>query len=206
MYVLLNLTAYKLSKWFFNFVFAATAATLVSGSLAERCNFIAYIVYSVMITGFIYPVIAHWAWHRDGWLHVAGFHDFAGSGVVHLCGATCALVGCILVGPRIGRFDPVTRVPVRMPGHSVPLSALGGFILIFGFFACNGAKQGSISNPEDGVIVVQAIVNTALGTSAAGLSTLVFSKSGWLASPGTIGGKYSLLDTINGSLTGTFVQ
>ena len=67
-------------------MFAATAATLVSGSLAERCNFVAYIVYSVMITGFIYPVIAHWAWHPIGWLRVRGFHDFAGSGVVHLCG------------------------------------------------------------------------------------------------------------------------
>jgi Amt family ammonium transporter len=77
---------YKLSKWFFNFVFAATAATLVSGSLAERCSFVAYIVYSVMITGFIYPVIAHWAWHPIGWLRMHNFHDFAGSAIVHLCG------------------------------------------------------------------------------------------------------------------------
>ena len=67
-------------------MFAATAATLVSGSLAERCNFVAYLVYSVMITGFIYPIIAHWAWHPEGWLYIQGFHDFAGSGVVHLTG------------------------------------------------------------------------------------------------------------------------
>lgn len=84
--IVFPIKAYKLSKWFFNFVFAATAATLVSGSLAERCNFVAYIVYSVMITGFIYPVIAHWAWNKDGWLKETPFHDFAGSGVVHLCG------------------------------------------------------------------------------------------------------------------------
>ncbi len=109
-----------------------------------------------------------------------------------------------MVGPRIGRFASDTGAPIAMPGHSVPLSALGGFILIFGFFACNGAKQGSISNPEDGIIIVLAIVNTALGTSAAGISTLVFSKSGILASPGSPGGKYSLLDTINGSLTGKY--
>ena len=79
-------SAYKLSKWFFQFVFAATAATLVSGSLAERCNFIAYLVYSIMITGFIYPIIAHWTWHKEGWLRINGFHDFAGSAVVHLTG------------------------------------------------------------------------------------------------------------------------
>ena len=129
-----------MSKWFFQFVFAATAATLVSGSLAERCNFTAYIVYSIMITGFIYPIIAHWAWHKDGWLMQKGFHDFAGSAVVHLTGAVCALVGCVLMGPRHGRFDKDTGKPVSMPGHSVPLSALGGLILVFGFFACNGTK------------------------------------------------------------------
>ena len=95
------LTDYKFSKWFFQFVFAATAATLVSGSLAERCNFYAYLLYSVMITGFIYPVIAHWAWHPEGWLNINGFHDFAGSAVVHLTGgnnlkkhAKCVNMGC----------------------------------------------------------------------------------------------------------------
>ena len=84
--ILIFFSAYKLSKWFFQFVFAATAATLVSGSLAERCSFTAYIVYSIMITGFIYPIIAHWAWHPEGWLSIMGFHDFAGSAVVHLTG------------------------------------------------------------------------------------------------------------------------
>ncbi len=89
-----------------------------------------------------------------------------------------------------------------MPGHSVPLAALGGFILIFGFFACNGAKQGSISHPEDGILVILAIVNTALGTSAAGVATLVFNKTGIV--PDT-GGYYSFLTTMNGSLTGILI-
>ena len=86
LFLFFSFSADKLSKWFFQFVFAATAATLVSGSLAERCNFVAYLVYSVMITGFIYPIIAHWAWHPEGWLYIWGYHDFAGSGVVHLTG------------------------------------------------------------------------------------------------------------------------
>merc|ERR1719158_1996167 len=103
-----------------------------------------------MITGFIYPVIAHWAWHKEGWLRINGFHDFAGSAVVHLTGAVCALVGCVLMGPRHGRFDKTDGQPIAMPGHSVPLSALGGLILVFGFFACNGTKQGSISHDGDG--------------------------------------------------------
>ena len=122
--------------------------------------------------------------------------------MVHLTGAVCALVGCVLMGPRHGRFDKSGR-PVPMPGHSVPLSALGGLILVFGFFACNGTKQGSISNEGDGLAIAQAIVNTALGTSAAGLSTLIFNKTGIV--PGT-GGGYSFLVTMNGSLTGQDTQ
>ena len=109
------------------------------------------------------------------------------------------------MGPRIGRFDSGGR-PVSMPGHSVPLAALGAFILVFGFLASNGAKQGSISNPGDGARVTSAMVNTALGTSAAGISTLVFSKMFSCLRPrdggGAAEGKYSFLTTMNGSLAG----
>ena len=109
------------------------------------------------------------------------------------------------MGPRIGRFDSGGR-PVSMPGHSVPLAALGAFILVFGFLASNGAKQGSISNPGDGARVTSAMVNTALGTSAAGISTLVFSKMFSCLRPRDGGaaaeGKYSFLTTMNGSLAG----
>ena len=114
---------YLLSKFFFQFTFAATASTLVSGALAERCNFVAYLVYCSLITGVIYPVLAHWCWHKHGWLHKLGqnqrqgivvlmccdddyspgYIDYAGSGVVHLCGAVCAFMGAWLMGPRAGR-------------------------------------------------------------------------------------------------------
>ena len=109
------------------------------------------------------------------------------------------------MGPRIGRFDSGGK-PVSMPGHSVPLAALGAFILVFGFLASNGAKQGSISNPGDGARVTSAMVNTALGTSAAGISTLVFSKVFSLmksnGGDAAAHGKYSFLTTMNGSLAG----
>ena len=115
------------------------------------------------------------------------------------------------MGPRIGRFDSGGK-PVSMPGHSVPLAALGAFILVFGFLASNGAKQGSISNPGDGARVTSAMVNTALGTSAAGISTLVFSKVFSLmrsndgAAATAAQGKYSFLTTMNGSLAGKHKQ
>ena len=88
----------------------------------------------------VYPVVTHWAWAGDGWLAQIGYDDFAGSGVVHLLGATCALVACAFIGPRKGRFTNQGD-PIDMPGHSVPLAALGGFILLFGFLAFNGGSQ-----------------------------------------------------------------
>ena len=88
----------------------------------------------------MYPIVTHWAWDPTGWLAVLGYDDFAGSGVVHLLGATCALVACAFIGPRKRRFTNAGK-PIDMPGHSVPLAALGGFILLFGFLAFNGGSQ-----------------------------------------------------------------
>ena len=90
--------------------------------------------------GFVYPVVTHWTWHEEGWLSQLGYSDFAGSGIVHLLGGVCALVGCVLIGPRRGRFTK-SGEPIDMAGHSVPFAALGGFILLFGFLAFNGGSQ-----------------------------------------------------------------
>merc|ERR1711936_329124 len=180
-------------KWFFQFVFAATAATIVSGAIAERCQFFAYFAYSIILTGWVYPPVSHWAWDGSGWLAQLGFYkDFAGSGVVHLLGATCAIVGCYFIGPRRGRFS-TTGKPIDMPGHSVPLAGLGGFILIFGFLAFNGGSQTQISAAGDGSVVALAIVNTILGAATGGMTVLFVNKFA-LKQP------WSFLMTLNGAL------
>jgi len=201
------------SNWFFQFVFAATAATIVSGAIAERCQFAAYFLYSLVITGWVYPVVSHWAWSGDGWLSLVGcsaeqladnscpgyYRDFAGSGVVHLLGAGCSLAATYFMGPRRGRFNKRGEV-LEMPGHSVPLAGLGGFILIFGFLAFNGGSQSAY---DDGSVVALAIVNTILGASAGGLSTLLLTKFVWHR----VGdGRWSFLMTINGALAGMVSQ
>ncbi|XP_033123907.1 putative ammonium transporter 1 [Anneissia japonica] len=191
----------EVDDWFFQFVFAATAATIVSGSMAERTEFVAYLVYSVFLTGFIYPIVTHWAWSSDGWLrempnhkHIS-FIDFAGSSVVHILGGTVALLGAIMLGPRIGRFDADGN-PVTIRGHTVPLAALGGFILFLGFLGFNGGSLGSISNPGDGVIVAESIVNTVLSGGVSALCALFINLVYYK------GSLWSLLTAINGGLTG----
>ena len=137
-------------------VFAATASTIVNGAIAERVHMNAYLCYSLFITGFVYPVITHWTWSGTGWLANppassglppdAAFMDFAGSGIVHCTGGIAALVACVLMGPRLGRFQEVDgRVKSHeIPGHSVPFTVLGGFILMLGFFAFNGGSELAI--------------------------------------------------------------
>ncbi|XP_013415373.1 putative ammonium transporter 1 [Lingula anatina] len=197
----------KLSHWFFHFVFAATAATIVSGAMAERCEFIAYFFYSSMITGFVYPIVTHWAWSEKGWLAVGfggvGYQDFAGSGVVHLLGGTAALVGAAFLGARIGRFDD-DGTPKPISGHNVPLAALGGFILMFGFFAFNGGSQASVSKSGDGLAISHAMMNTIISASFAAFTALLAKKFGpavyYCDRHST--DDWKLLSTINGALTG----
>lgn len=138
------------AHFFFNYTFAATAASIVSGAVAERCGMWAYFLYSAVLSGFVYPVVAHWVWAQPGWmcawntyegksdpLNDVGVVDFAGSGVVHLTGAVAALCGAFWLGPRRGRFDETTGEPLEMPSHSATMQVLGTFFLWIGWYGFN---------------------------------------------------------------------
>src|SRR5690606_28822639 len=145
-------------------MFAATAATIASGAMAERTRFPAYLFGSVIITALIYPIFGSWAWGSyfsgTGWLAELGFVDFAGSTVVHSTGGWCALAGVIALGPRLGRFDPECR-PRLIAGHNLNFVALGGFILWFGWFGFNG---GSTLRADANIGLI--VLNTQLAASA----------------------------------------
>lgn len=131
------------SSFVFNLVFCATAATIVSGSMAERTKFVSYCIYSGVISLFVYPIEAGWIWNSQGWLAKLGFHDFAGSAAIHSVGGVTALIGAIMVGPRLGKYvkDKVGKIKKvnAIQGHSITLGALGCFILWFGWYGFNGA-------------------------------------------------------------------
>ncbi|MHC4141958.1 MAG: ammonium transporter, partial [Planctomycetota bacterium] len=141
--------------WLFQAVFAGTAATIVSGAMAERMRFTAYLMYSFLLTAFIYPVVAHWVW-GGGWLAAIDFHDFAGSTVVHGVGGTAALVGAWMLGPRIGRFNK-DGSPNVIAGHNLPLVMIGVFILWFGWYGFNAGSTLGMAEPE---VVGRVAMNT----------------------------------------------
>jgi len=163
--------------WFFQMVFAATAATIVSGAMAERTKFSTYCIYSVVISALIYPIYGHWIW-GGGWLNAADFMvalgggygalDFAGSGVVHALGGFVALAGAMIVGPRLGKYRK-DGTPVAIPGHSLTLAMLGVFILWFGWFGFNPGSTLAATELRISVIAV----NTCLA-AAAGAVTIMF--------------------------------
>jgi Amt family ammonium transporter len=161
-------TAYESFDWsnfVFNLVFCATTATIVSGAMAERTKFLSYCIYSAVISALIYPIEAHWIW-GGGWLSRMGFHDFAGSCAIHMVGGICALIGAKLLGPRIGKFvkdkdGKVTKVNA-FPGHSIPLGALGVFILWLGWYGFNGAAATSVE--QLGSIFLTTTVAPAVAT------------------------------------------
>ena len=153
------------SNFVFNLVFCATAATIVSGAMAERTKFISYCIYSGVISALIYPVEAHWIW-GNGWLSQWGFHDFAGSCAIHMVGGISALIGAKILGPRIGKFDKDKNGKVKkvhaIPGHSLTLGALGCFILWFGWYGFNGAAAKTVDGL--GSIFVTTTIAPAIAT------------------------------------------
>jgi len=153
------------SNFVFNLVFCATTATIVSGAMAERTKFLSYCIYSAVISAVIYPIEAHWIW-GGGWLSQIGFHDFAGSVAIHMVGGTSALIGAALLGPRIGKFvkDKTGKISKvnAFPGHSIPLGALGVFILWLGWYGFNGAAATSVE--QLGSIFLTTTVAPAVAT------------------------------------------
>lgn len=174
------------ASWFFQVVFAGTAATIISGAMAERTKFSSYLIYTVFITGLIYPVVGHWIW-GGGWLANLGFHDFAGSTVVHSVGAWAALVGITVLGPRLGRFKNGKAQPIK--GHSISLGTLGVFVLWFGWF---GFNPGSTLGADFSVARIAITTNLA---AAAGATVAMFLS--WYDS-----GKPDVGYTLNGVLAG----
>lgn len=184
--------AWTYAFWLFQAVFAATAATIVSGAVAERTKFTGYLIFSVAITGLIYPVFGAWAWgglfNGGGWLENLGFIDFAGSTVVHSVGGWAALAGALVVGPRVGKYDSHGR-PRHLAGHSLPLAALGVFILWMGWF---GFNAGSTTAGDSSIALIA--MNTFLSASAGAVAAM---STTWLRS-----GKPDAAMTLNGVLGG----
>ncbi|MEM8600793.1 MAG: ammonium transporter [Bacteroidota bacterium] len=177
--------------FFFQAVFAATAATIVSGAVAERTKFTAYLMFSILLTGLIYPVFGSWAWgglfNGSGWLEGLGFIDFAGSTVVHSVGGWAALAAAMVVGPRMGKY--IDGKPQPMPGHSLPQAALGVFILWLGWF---GFNAGSTTTGDSSIGLIA--LNTFLAASAGAVGAMAIT---WLRT-----GKPDVSFTLNGVLAG----
>ena len=178
----------------FQTVFAATAATIVSGAMAERTKFNAYLMYSAVISLVIYPVSGHWAW-GGGWLSqmAVPFHDFAGSSVVHMVGGTAAFVGAIFLGPRIGKYDKNGKAKA-IPGHSMTLATLGVFILWIGWFGFNPGSQLAAAGVANAKAISLIFVTTNLAAAGGALATMIYI---WLQYK-----KPALSMTLNGALAG----
>ncbi|KAG7356912.1 ammonium transporter family-domain containing protein [Nitzschia inconspicua] len=198
--------------WFFQYTFSATSVTIVAGTLAERCQMAAYLCYSVVLAGFVYPVVAHTVWSNNGFLSLGnvnplisiGAVDFAGSGVVHLTGGTTALLATLILGPRRGRFfdaqgEPLDT-PKPFPGHSVALQLLGTMILWFGWYGFNPGSALVLGIDEVGGIAATAAVSTSLCGAAGGVSALFTNL--FLEERRTGEPHFSLLMAMNGCLSG----
>ena len=176
----------------FQTVFCATAATIVSGAMAERTKFISYCIYSAIISAVVYPVSGHWIW-GGGWLAQMGFHDFAGSTAVHMCGGVAALIGAKVLGPRIGKYTEDGK-PNAILGHSLTLGALGVFILWFCWFGFNGCSTVAMDSDAAVYSASNIFVTTNLAAATATAATMIIT---WLRY-----GKPDISMTLNGSLAG----
>ncbi len=182
---------YNWTQLIFQTVFCATAATIVSGAMAERTKFISYCLYSLIISAFVYPVSGHWIW-GGGWLAEMGFHDFAGSCAVHMVGGMAALIGAMILGPRIGKYSEDGKVHA-IPGHSLTLGALGVFILWFAWFGFNGGSTTALSGGS-AEVAARVFVTTNMATAVAATTVMLIT---WL--------RYKKPDvsmTLNGALAG----
>ncbi|MBU1076524.1 MAG: ammonium transporter [Spirochaetes bacterium] len=175
--------------WLFQAAFCGAAATIVAGGMAERMKFPAYLIYSLVISALIYPLVGHWIW-GGGWLSSLGFADFAGSTVVHSVGGFAALIGTIILKPRTGKFK-ADGSPNVIAGHSIPLASLGVFILWFGWF---GFNPGSTLGVGDGSLIGRVAINTNLAAAAGGIMAML---TVWM-----IYGKPDLSMAMNGALAG----
>ncbi len=181
-----------LSDFFFQVVFVATAMSIVSGAVAERMKLFSFFAFAVVLTGFIYPVQGFWKW-GGGFLDDLGFQDFAGSGVVHLCGASAALAGVLLLGPRAGKYGPDGRVNA-IPGANLPLATLGMFVLWLGWFGFNGGSQLKVADVENANAVALIFVNTNMAAAGGVIAALGLARL-WF-------GKADLTMMLNGALAG----
>lgn len=180
------------SDFFFQVVFVATAMSIISGAVAERMKLWSFLLFAVVMTGFIYPTQGSWSW-GGGFLSDAGFVDFAGSGIVHMCGAAAALAGVLLLGPRQGKYGPNGEVNA-IQGSNMPLATLGMFILWFGWFGFNGGSELKLSNIDEANAVAQVFVNTNMAAAGGLIAALIVAR--------LLFGKADLTMALNGALAG----
>jgi Amt family ammonium transporter len=181
-----------LADFFFQVVFVATAMSIVSGAVAERMKLWVFLGFAVVMTGFIYPVQGFWKW-GGGFLDQLGFQDFAGSGVVHLCGAAAALAGVLLLGPRLGKYGPKGEVRA-IPGANMPLAALGTLILWLGWFGFNGGSELKVSNVVEANAVAAVFVNTNMAAAGGAVIAALVARMSF--------GKTDLTMLLNGAIAG----
>ena len=181
-----------MSDWFFQMVFVATAASIVSGALAERVNLWSFFIFTLALTGLIYPILGAWTW-GGGWLAERGFVDFAGSTIVHGTGGWAALAGALVIGGRLGKFRKDGTVKPTPPS-SVPVVTLGVFILWFGWFGFNGGSQLALGSAADALAMTNVLVNTNLAGAAGVMAAIAVSR--------VILGRFQLLAVLNGAIAG----